>query len=180
MLAEDTGTAAIDGALLRRLLRYLRPYWLQATLALVLLLASALVALVDPILTQRALDIAIPRRDLGLLTTLAALALGALLLEFVLAYVQSLLTTWIGQRVMRDLRLEIFAHLQRLGIPTSEAQGILDAYFVAFPAVKEFMERTVAEARERGYTETVFGRRRRIPELSSGQRNIRMAGSGRP
>ena len=38
MLAEDTGTAAIDGALLRRLLRYLRPYWLQATLALVLLL----------------------------------------------------------------------------------------------------------------------------------------------
>ncbi len=117
MLAEDTGTAAIDGALLRRLLRYLRPYWLQATLALVLLLASALVALVDPILTQRALDIAIPRRDLGLLTTLAAFALGALLLEFVLAYVQSLLTTWIGQRVMRDLRLEIFAHLQRLGIP---------------------------------------------------------------
>ena len=117
MLADDTGTAAIDGALLRRLLRYLRPYWLQAGIALVLLLASALIALVDPILTQRALDVAVPRRDLGLLTTLAALALGFLLLEFVLAYVQSLLTTWIGQRVMRDLRLEIFAHLQRLGIP---------------------------------------------------------------
>jgi DNA polymerase-1 len=72
--------------------------------------------------------------------------------------------------------MESYGLGQRLGIPTSEAQGILDAYFVAFPAVKEFMERTVAEARERGYTETVFGRRRRIPELSSGQRNIRMAG----
>lgn len=72
--------------------------------------------------------------------------------------------------------MEAYGLGQRLGIPTSEAQQILDAYFVAFPAVKEFMERTVAEARERGYTETVFGRRRRIPELSSGQRNIRMAG----
>jgi len=72
--------------------------------------------------------------------------------------------------------MEAYGLGQRLGIPTAEAQEILDAYFVAFPSVKAFMERTVDEARERGYTETVFGRRRRIPELSSGQRNIRMAG----
>ena len=72
--------------------------------------------------------------------------------------------------------MEAYGLGQRLGIPTGEAQTILDAYFTAFPSVKEFMERTVAEARERGYTETVFGRRRRIPELSSGQRNIRMMG----
>ena len=72
--------------------------------------------------------------------------------------------------------MEAYGLGQRLGIPTAEAQEILDAYFVAFPSVKAFMERTVDEARERGYTETVFGRRRRIPELSSGQRNIRLAG----
>jgi len=72
--------------------------------------------------------------------------------------------------------MEAYGLGQRLSIPTGEAQEILDAYFVAFPSVKAFMERTVEEARERGYTETVFGRRRRIPELSSGQRNIRMAG----
>ncbi len=72
--------------------------------------------------------------------------------------------------------MEAYGLGQRLGIPTGEAQEILDAYFVAFPSVKAFMERTVEEARERGYTETVFGRRRRIPELSSGQRNVRMAG----
>lgn len=72
--------------------------------------------------------------------------------------------------------MEAYGLGQRLSIPTGEAQEILDAYFVAFPSVKAFMERTVDEARERGYTETVFGRRRRIPELSSGQRNIRMAG----
>ena len=53
---------------------------------------------------------------------------------------------------------------------------ILDAYFVAFPNVKAYMERTVAEARERGYTETLFGRRRPIPELSSSNFRIRQAG----
>ena len=72
--------------------------------------------------------------------------------------------------------MEAYGLGQRLNIGTSEAQEILDAYFAAFPSVKAFMERTVEEARERGYTETVFGRRRRIPELSSGQRNVRMAG----
>ncbi len=72
--------------------------------------------------------------------------------------------------------MEAYGLGQRLNIPTGEAQEILDAYFVAFPSVKAFMERTVDEARERGYTETAFGRRRRIPELSSPQRNVRMAG----
>ena len=72
--------------------------------------------------------------------------------------------------------MEAFGLAQRLNISNKEAQGILDAYFVAFPAVKEYMDRTVAEARERGYTETLFGRRRRIPELSSGVRSIKMAG----
>ena len=52
---------------------------------------------------------------------------------------------------------------QRLAIPTEEAAEILDAYFVAFPSVKSYMEATVAEARERGYTETLFGRRRYFP-----------------
>ncbi len=72
--------------------------------------------------------------------------------------------------------MESYGLGQRLNIPTEEAQQILDAYFVAFPSVKAFMEATVAEARERGYTETVFGRIRRIPELSSTQRQVRAAG----
>jgi DNA polymerase-1 len=72
--------------------------------------------------------------------------------------------------------MEAFGLGQRLAIPTGEAQKILDAYFEAFPAVRSYMDQTVAEARERGYTETLFGRRRRIPELASGVRAIRMAG----
>ena len=98
-------------------MRYLRPYRWQAALALLCLMASAGLALVNPLLTERALDVAVPQRDFGMLRTLALIALGALLLEFVLEYVQALVTTYIGQRVMRDLRLQIFEHMQRLSIP---------------------------------------------------------------
>ncbi len=72
--------------------------------------------------------------------------------------------------------MEAYGLGQRLGIPTDAAALILGAYFDAFPSVKDYMERTVAEARERGYTETLFGRRRRIPELASGNFRIRQAG----
>ena len=72
--------------------------------------------------------------------------------------------------------MEAYGLGQRLNIPTEEAAEILDAYFEAFPAVKAYMERTVAEARERGYTETLFGRRRQIPELASSNFRIRQAG----
>jgi len=71
--------------------------------------------------------------------------------------------------------MEAFGLAQRLAIETSEAQEILDAYFAAFPAVRAHMERTVNEARSKGYTETLFGRRRSLPDLHSPNRNLRMA-----
>ena len=72
--------------------------------------------------------------------------------------------------------MEAYGLGQRLGIATEEASVILDAYFEAFPNVKAYMERTVVEARMRGYTETLFGRRRPIPELSNSNFRIRQAG----
>lgn len=60
-----------------------------------------------------------------------------------------------------------------------EAAEILDVT-VAFPSVKAYMERTVAEARERGYTETLFGRRRPIPELAASNRGSARPANGRP
>ena len=72
--------------------------------------------------------------------------------------------------------MEAYGLGQRLGIPTDEAAVILDAYFEAFPNVKAYMERTVIEARMRGYTETLFGRRRPIPELSNSNFRVRQAG----
>jgi len=115
--ADEPLDRAYDAGLLRRLLVYLRPYRAQVALAVLLLLVGAALTLLAPVLTQRALDVAIPRRDVGLLTTLAALFALGLLLEFLAEYGQTLLTTYVGQRVMFDLRLQIFQHLQRLGIP---------------------------------------------------------------
>jgi len=72
--------------------------------------------------------------------------------------------------------MEAYGLAQRLNIATGEAAEILDAYFEAFPAVRQYMDRTVAEARSRGYTETLFGRRRQIPELASPNVRLRQAG----
>ena len=72
--------------------------------------------------------------------------------------------------------MEAYGLGQRLNISTEEAAEILKAYFVAFPAVKAYMDRTVTEARRRGFTETLFGRRRPIPELSSDNYRVRQAG----
>ena len=72
--------------------------------------------------------------------------------------------------------MEAYGLGQRLSIPTKEAQVILDAYFESFPAVRAYMDTTVTEARNRGYTETLFGRRRAIPELRSDNPRIRQAG----
>ncbi len=113
---DDAFDRRYDSALLRRLLTYLRPYRGLTALAVTLLLAGAGLALVGPALTQRAIDVAIPAGDTGLLGTLAALFVVALLLDFAVEYGQTLLTAYIGQRVMYDLRMQIFSHLQRLSI----------------------------------------------------------------
>ncbi|MGA0218881.1 MAG: DNA polymerase, partial [Ilumatobacteraceae bacterium] len=72
--------------------------------------------------------------------------------------------------------MEAYGLGQRLGIPTDEAAVILNSYFEAFPAVQDYMERAVAEARTKGYTETLFGRRRSIPELLDSNWRVRQAG----
>ncbi|MHB8594441.1 MAG: DNA polymerase, partial [Acidimicrobiales bacterium] len=71
--------------------------------------------------------------------------------------------------------MEAYGLAQRLSIETAEAQEILDAYFSAFPAVRAHMEQTVDEARAKGYTVTLFGRRRPLPDLHSPNRGLRMA-----
>ena len=72
--------------------------------------------------------------------------------------------------------MEAYGLAQRLSIPTEEAQVILDAYFGAFPAVADYMDAAVARARKLGYTETLFGRRRPIPELRSDNFRVRQDG----
>jgi len=113
---SDADGRRYDAALLRRLIGYLRPYRGLTAGAITLLLTQSVLALIGPRLTEHALDVAIPTHDVGLLGRLAGLYLATLLLDLVVEYGGTLLTTYIGQRVMYDLRMEIFGHLQRLSI----------------------------------------------------------------
>lgn len=63
--------------------------------------------------------------------------------------------------------ISAFGLSQDLNIGTKEAQEFIDRYFATYPKIKEFLDSTVAEAKEKGYTRTLFGRIRPVPELSS-------------
>ena len=69
-----------------------------------------------------------------------------------------------------------FALARQLGITQDEARAFIQEYFRRFAGVRAWLDRTVAEARERGYVETLFGRRRYIPELKDKNFNIRAFG----
>jgi ATP-binding cassette, subfamily B, multidrug efflux pump len=113
---EDALGKAYDARLMRRLLAYLQPYRWKVAVGVAMLLLVAALELIGPYLTMVALDRAIPDGDLELLWILAIAYFGALLFAFALEYGQQILTTWLGQRIMFDLRRQIFAHLQRQGL----------------------------------------------------------------
>jgi DNA polymerase-1 len=69
--------------------------------------------------------------------------------------------------------ISAFGLSQRLAIPRTEAASIIEAYFREYPAIREFMDRTIEQARAAGYVETLSGRRRYFPDLNSGNQNLR-------
>ncbi|WP_297449840.1 DNA polymerase I [uncultured Alistipes sp.] len=69
--------------------------------------------------------------------------------------------------------ISAFGLAQRLQIPRSEAKAIIDGYFATYPGVKAYMERVVSEARQRGYVSTLFGRKRMLPDIRSGNAVVR-------
>jgi DNA polymerase-1 len=71
--------------------------------------------------------------------------------------------------------MEAYGLSQRLGVPVDEAAAIIDSYFGAFPGVKQYMDETVFEARERGATRTEFGRLRPLPDLHASNYRLRQA-----
>ncbi len=113
---EEALGKAYDARLMKRLLAYLRPYKLHVALAILLLMVASGLQVVGPKLTQLALDEAIPDRDGSYLGILAGAYMAAVVGAFFLMYGQALLMTWLGQRVMYDLRTEMFAKMQRLDL----------------------------------------------------------------
>jgi DNA polymerase I len=71
--------------------------------------------------------------------------------------------------------ISAFGLAQRLGIPRKEAAAIIDHYYAQFPGIREFMQRTIETCRQRGYVETVTGRRRYLPEIASANATVRAA-----
>src|SRR6195952_2445644 len=116
MHEDDVVGKVYDSRLMRRLLVFVRPYgWLVAA-ALVCLMLDGLVQLVGPLMTQRVIDVALPARDVALVQRSAMLFLFSLILGFVCQYDETIFTSLLGQRVMRDLRRDIFGHVQRLPV----------------------------------------------------------------
>ena len=113
---EESSTKRYDRHLARRLVAYVRPYRLLVAGALVLLMAEGLLQLVGPLLTQRVIDVALPAHDAGMTMRSALLYAGSLILAFGCSYGETILTAMLGQRVMRDLRRQLFEHVQRLSI----------------------------------------------------------------
>jgi ATP-binding cassette subfamily B multidrug efflux pump len=105
-----------DARLARRLLRYLVPYRRAMAASLALLLAIGLLELAGPYLTKVAIDQYIVTGNWEGLGPIALLYLGMLVAIFVLRYVQTYLLNCTGQQAMHDLRVELFAHLQRMGL----------------------------------------------------------------
>jgi len=106
---EDVIGKAYDARLMRRLFVYVRPYgWLVAA-ALACLILEGLLQLVGPLMTQRVIDVALPAHDVDLIARSALVFAASLIVAFACQYGETILTSLLGQRVMRDLRYAIFA-----------------------------------------------------------------------
>jgi ATP-binding cassette subfamily B multidrug efflux pump len=113
---EELLGKAYDARLMRRLLGYLRPYTAPVVAAFFAIITGSALQLVQPYLIKLAIDRYIPAGDLGGLNQMALAFLAILLGSFACEYVQTFAMQLTGQRIMFDLRMQIYTHLQRLDI----------------------------------------------------------------
>ena len=104
---------AYDARLMGRILRYLRPYWKLLAVSFGLLLLQTGTQLLGPYITKVAIDRYIAVSDVAGLDRMALAYIGAVLLGFILLFIQTYATQYTGQRAMHDLRIDIFSHLQQ-------------------------------------------------------------------
>ena len=115
-LDEEIFGKAYDARLMKRLLGYLRPYKWQVAIAITVLIFASATQVVGPWLTQIIIDEAIPSRDTSFLALLVAGYVAAIVLGAALTYLQGIITTWLGQSVMYDLRAKIFQKFQHMDV----------------------------------------------------------------
>jgi ATP-binding cassette subfamily B protein len=113
---DDPVARSYDSRLLLRLLRYLRPYQAAVAVSFLLIVLMAGLDLIGPYLTKIAIDDHIKAGDAAGLLTVAAVYMLALLAAFVVRFGQVYVMQMTGQRIMLDMRREIFGHLQKLHV----------------------------------------------------------------
>jgi ATP-binding cassette subfamily B protein len=113
---EEALGKAYDARLMKRLLKYLRPYRWAVVWAAVMLLVVSLLQVAVPYLIQVAIDDYIGPKDPDGLNMLLLLFVAVLVIGASIRYAQTYLTIWLGQKVLHDIRQQVFAHLQRLNL----------------------------------------------------------------
>ena len=122
---EKQNLPKVDGALIRRILSYLKPYWLQFILVFVTILLSAVIGLFPSIITGKIVDEALGGQNMALLVKLLILAFITLTASQVISVLESYINAWIGQRIIFDMKNQMYDHLQHMphSFFTSEKQG---------------------------------------------------------
>ncbi len=116
MHEEEVLGKAYDARLMRRLLKYLRPYRWYVALGIFMSIVISAMEAVRPYFTKIAVDVDIAHKDkMGLLSTVL-IFLAVLVARGFIQYASAYLTQWIGQRTIYDLRMQIFQHLQHLSL----------------------------------------------------------------
>ena len=114
MQDEEILGKAYDARLMRRLIGYLRPYWKQVLFAFLLIVVDAALETIPPLLTMLAIDRYIAVADAGGLVIVAGVYILTLAVKFGTEFIQALTLQRTGQRIMFDMRMQIFRHLQNL------------------------------------------------------------------
>ena len=113
---ERPSDPAVRRANFRRIVALFRPYRRKLSAVSSLIVVSAGVGVVSPFLLREVLDVAIPQQRIGLLTALVAGMVAIPVVTGVVGVWQTLLSNQVGQRVMHDLRTQVYRHLQRLSL----------------------------------------------------------------
>ncbi|MCQ2401451.1 MAG: ABC transporter ATP-binding protein/permease [Lachnospiraceae bacterium] len=122
---EKQNMPKVDGKLLKRILSYLKPYTLQFVLVFITILVSAAVGLLPSIITGRIVDQALVGKNMSLLIKLLAAAFLALTASQVIGVLESYINSWISQRIIFDMKNQMYDHLQHMphSFFTTEKQG---------------------------------------------------------
>ncbi|MCR5595456.1 MAG: ABC transporter ATP-binding protein/permease [Lachnospiraceae bacterium] len=122
---EKNNLPKVDAKLIKRILSYLKPYWIQFVFVFAAILLSAVIGLLPSIITGRIVDEALINKDMSLLIKLLFAAFATLIASQVIGVLESYINAWISQRIIFDMKNQMYHHLQYMphSFFTTEKQG---------------------------------------------------------